>query len=117
MYYGKCIKCGEDIQYDSGDYDYDNLSDHHKEHDDGPCAKYWSGNNIMVFGSYIQRYFRKDPKKSGLDISGSVEEFMETVKKYLEKKKIYIIDAPIKPMSSKEFMNYLNTKIPSLEQR
>jgi len=38
MNYGTCIKCGEDIQYDSGDYDdYDDLRNKHKEKDIGLC--------------------------------------------------------------------------------
>lgn len=107
MNYGTCIKCGEDIQYDSGDYDdYDDLRNKHKEKDVGLCmgGKYWNGNNIMIFGSYIQKYFRRSSKKSG----GESEEIGE---EYLKTKIIYVIDAPKKPMSKAEFMLYVNCHI------
>ena len=112
MYYGTCIKCGEYLQYDSGDYDYENLSEHHKEQYTGPCCgKTWSGNNIMVFGQYIQKYFRRKVNKYGLEIPGSVDEFMDDVKRYLEKKEIHVIDAPDRPMSKVEFMEYINSRV------
>jgi hypothetical protein len=54
MYYGECIKCGEHLMY--GDYDQEDLINNHKEENDGPCGnKFWSGNNIMVFGVYPRR--------------------------------------------------------------
>jgi hypothetical protein len=113
MYYGRCIKCGEDLMYDVGDYDISDFIDNHREQRDGPCGnKFWSGNNIMVFGVYIQKYFRKELKKSGLEIaSEELDEFMETAREYLKTKKIYVIDAPEKPMSKAEFMEYITTKI------